>query len=266
MPAPFVGSRVAVTVRKVQPMPSPKARNDPSSDHGRAMSGGVNAVDRAFRILACFREHRETLALRDIAAETGLYPSTVLRLTESLVRAGMMVRLADKNFELGAESMRLGSIYRNHFDFERHVRPVLEELVAETGESASFYRREGDSRVCLYRADSLLAIRDHIREGERLPLSQGAAGHVLTGFATTGSASGDWRSALPVVSLGERDAETAAAAVPVFSGGEGLVGALAVSGPLNRFSAEAVAAMAPKLIRSAARLTARLGGRQYAEP
>lgn len=234
-----------------------------SKENGQEPAGGVEAVDRAFRILACFSERQETLSLTALSAQTGFYPSTILRLCESLQRAGFLVRLADKSFALGAETIRLGSLYRRRFHLERHVRPVLSQLVERTGESASYFRREGASRVCLFRVDSPFPIRDHIEEGDVLALDKGAAGHVLTEFADPTADISKLLSALPLFSFGERHAETAAAAVPVFSGQDGLIGALSLSGPLNRFTEDALATMKIALKQAGAALSATLGGHQY---
>ncbi|WP_352508349.1 MULTISPECIES: helix-turn-helix domain-containing protein [unclassified Mesorhizobium] len=75
-------------------------------------AGGVEAVDRALSILGCFTERDEGLSLAEISSRTGLYKSTILRLTESLVRSGYIVRMADKRFAAGPTPMILGSFYR----------------------------------------------------------------------------------------------------------------------------------------------------------
>lgn len=229
-----------------------------------AKSGGVDAVDRALSLLACFGDGETALSLHELSERTTLYKSTILRLATSLERAGYLVRMADKTFALGPELMRLGMLYQRGFRLDRHVRPVLRELVRETGESASFFRREGPVRICLFREDSSLPIRDHIREGDALALDKGAAGHVLTFFSSTrldADARATLMARLPLVSYGERDAETAAASVPVFAGNRQLAGALTVSGPRTRFTPEKVEGMGQALIAAGRELTAILGGK-----
>lgn len=219
-------------------------------------SGGVDAVDRALAILATFAAGREQQTLAQLAAETGLYKSTILRLARSLELAGYLHRNASGQFSLGPQPLRLAAIYRRGLRLEDRVRPVLRSLVDETGESASFFRPEGESRLCLFREETRRAIRDHILEGDLLPLDKGAAGHVIRQARLATSAS----AIAPVVSRGERDPEIAALAAPVF-GEEGLAGALTLSGPVGRFDDERVAAMTGRLIQQAQSLTAMLGGR-----
>ncbi len=65
---------------------------------------------------------------------------------------------------------------------------------------------------------------------------------------------------LPILSFGERESETTAAAVPVFSQRDGLIGALTLSGPMTRFTPERVEAMKALLLTAGRRLSEALGG------
>jgi DNA-binding IclR family transcriptional regulator len=218
---------------------------------------GVASVERAVSILAAFERGTGTLTLNDLAGTTGLYKSTILRLIASLERHGCIVRLSDGRYQLGARIFHWGNVYLRSLRLEDHVVPALERLVQSTGESASFYTRHGDQRLCLYRHDSPRSVRDHVRAGDLLPLDRGAAGRVLREY----SESEGKRPRVHVVSsLGERDSETAALAIPVFGATEALKGALSVSGPLARFTDASVATIAKAITEVARGLTERLGG------
>jgi DNA-binding IclR family transcriptional regulator len=222
---------------------------------------GVAAVDRALQVLAAFRDGDTALELSDLAARTGLYKSTILRLCASLERHGYLRRLASGAFRLGPAPLRLGHLYQQSFRLDDVIRPALAALAARSGESASFYVREGSVRVCLFRADSPHTVRDHVREGAQLPLERGAAGKVLLAFGgARGRVFARIRRRLLAVSHGERDPETAAVACPVFDAHGALAGALALSGPRYRFTRSAVASMTGLLLRTAADLTVALGG------
>ena len=224
---------------------------------------GVDAVNRALSILSCFTDRDERLNLTEIAKRTGLYKSTVLRLIESLELQGFLVR-HDRGYSLGAELMRLGSLYARQFRLEDRVRPLLNRLVEETGESASFYRREGQRRICLFRRDSPLAIREHVREGDILSLDKGAGGRVLKTFP--GKSPDEWRRMvgdLPYVAYGERDNETGSAAVPIFGLDDELIGAITVSGPMSRFTPDRVERIRAAVMAVGRELSQTLGGRMY---
>jgi DNA-binding IclR family transcriptional regulator len=219
--------------------------------------GGVAAVDRALSILVAFEPDGTPQALNEIAAKTGMYKSTILRLMISLERYNCVLRLADGRYQLGPSLFHWGNIYRRSLKLEDHVVPVLQQLVQLTGESASFYARQGGQRLCLFRQDSLKSVRDHVRAGDLLPLDRGAAGRVLREYADVQSES---KRVHVVSSLGERDGETGALAIPVFGASQILMGALSVSGPVARFTEETMALITKSLIEAARQLTGRIGG------
>jgi DNA-binding IclR family transcriptional regulator len=68
---------------------------------------GVAAVDRAMLILSAFREDDAPLSLALLARRTGLYKSTILRLLQSLLRGGYVVRLPEGSYVVGPEPLRL---------------------------------------------------------------------------------------------------------------------------------------------------------------
>jgi len=227
--------------------------------------GGVEAVDRALSILKAFRDGEDRLSLAQIAQRTGFYKSTILRLAVSLERQGFLARLADKSFAPGSELLRLGGLYQRSLKLEDRVRPALRRLLEKTGESASFFVRQGEQRLCLFREDSGHAVRDHVVEGEFLGIGRGAAGHIIRRFAPALTQRGELdqqMSELPIFSFGERVAEVAAGAVPVFwlrDNRMGLAGALTLSGPISRFTDSACQAMRQPLLEEGARLSRELG-------
>jgi DNA-binding IclR family transcriptional regulator len=226
-----------------------------------AKTNGVQAVNRALMILDVFESGDGPLPLAELAQRTGFYKSTLLRLAASLEEHGYLRRLSDGRFMLGPSLMRLGQLYRDSFNLEDYVRPVLRQLVNDTGESATLHVREGDTRIVLYRVDSRHAIRDHTHEGDHLALDRGAAGHVLSAFTEPNAARYEAiRAELAVTSYGERDSETAAVAAPVFETEQRLVGAISLSGPVTRFDDAKVARMKDTLLRATRDLTVVLGG------
>ena len=215
----------------------------------------VEAVERALTILNAFAADKPELTLAELAAATGFYKSTILRLAGSLERFGYLIRREDGTFRLGSSPWRLGSIYRHQFNLGDAIRPELRRLAEATGETASFYVREKDVRVCLFRHNSLQAARHHLDEGAQLPMDAGASAHVLLAFS--GTKSGKAKSVQEqgyAVSLGERDPHVAAVAVPVFDIAHRFRGALATSGLITRFDEKKRRAALTELQTSAHRL------------
>lgn len=219
----------------------------------------VSAVERALDILNAFQPGEPCVSLHELSVRTGLYKSTLLRQLGTLIRYHCVTRLANGQYQLGACVLNWAHVYTSSLNLDQHVPPALDGLVAATGEGASFFIRDGDMRVCLYRSDSHRELRDHVRQGELLPLEKGAAGRVLLKYAKIDAATPP-----PEVffSMGEREAEIAALAAPVFNS-EGLKGAVALSGPATRFHEENVARWKPLLLETARSLSLTLGGPQY---
>jgi DNA-binding IclR family transcriptional regulator len=226
-----------------------------------AVEGGVAAVERALSILDAFSERDQRLTLADLAKRTGLYKSTLLRLSKSLEKRGYLLRSEEGLYRLGSKLFYLGSLYQRHFRLAEFVPPVLRQIAEEVHEGASFYVRDGDKRVCLHRVDAVRAVRDSIHEGDRLPISVGAAGHIIGAFSNTLGARYDRiRKDMYAASFGERDPETGAVACPVFGLEQGFAGALSVSGPKYRIEALGVDRIVPVLFKYARGLTQVLGG------
>ncbi len=223
-------------------------------------AGGVAAVERALAILGAFRASDTSLTLNEIALRTGMYKSTILRLIATLVQQHCMVRLDDGSYQLGSMLLHWGGLYQAALRLDDHVPPILRRLVQETQEGASFFTREGNLRVCLFRVDPQRSVRDHIRTGDLLPLDRGAAGRVLASFDRTLTPPEKFPAQPYIVTVGEREPDIAAVAAPVFGPWDSLRGALAISGPAARFSSTLVPGMTQAVLKAAAELTRRLGG------
>lgn len=221
----------------------------------------VEAVERALTLLEAFADGAARLSLAELAVRSGLYPSTVLRLAASLDRFGYLHRGTDGQFRLGASLLRLGTRYRNSFNLADYVRPALAELAEATAETAAFYIREGEQRICLYRHSTWRPLRHHVEEGSVLPLQRGASGRVLVAFTDGQDATSDTiRRDRICTSLGEREPDAFAVAAPVFGAGGSFLGALGVVGPRTRYDPQVAATLGGQVRQAAERLSRRIGG------
>jgi len=225
--------------------------------------GGVEAVERALRLLEAFVGAGTWLELRELAARSGLNKATILRIARSLEAYGHLRRDAQGRYALGPGLWRLGSIYRQSFDLGDLIRPILQELVEATQETAAFYVRVGDARVCLYRRNSPRPARHVVEEGNQLPLDVGSGGHILTAFAgARGERYEQIRRDGYCVSRGERDPDVVGIGAPVFGGDGELVGALLLSGLTSRFGEDQVKRYVALVVDAAKRLSEALGSQR----
>jgi DNA-binding IclR family transcriptional regulator len=223
--------------------------------------GGVAALERALTVLRVLESSDAPITLAELSRTTGLYKSTILRLMTSLERNGYAMKLQDGRYDLGVIAFRLGIAYERKNRLRASVAPVLRRLVAQGTESASFHiRQDAAQRLCLLREDSHHSTLDRVTAGDVFPLHSGAAGHVLLAFAgATGKRYDDIRAFGWTLSLGERDPACAGVAAPVF-GPEGILGALSLSGPRERFREKEIRKMRDILSIHAGHLTTLLAG------
>jgi DNA-binding IclR family transcriptional regulator len=245
--------------------------------------GGVAAVDKALAVLMAFRPGESGLSLTELAARTGLYKSAVLRLLASLAHAGLVQRQGDTGWRpaptgerpagdaagapmgrgprgraggadwaLGPAVLHLHRLYADQNPQAQRRVAALQALVHTTGESAAFYVLHGPAphrtRLCLHRVDSPHPIRDHLREGDVLPLDRGTGGHVLVAFSPPGRCAVPESADLQGVRaqghcarVGDRLAEVAGISAPVFGASGALVGALTLTMPAHRYTVDAIA-------------------------
>lgn len=243
----------------------------PSLADGHAAPGGAAAVDRALTLLRAFRSGDTALTLAELATRTQLYKSTSLRLLASLEHAQLLQRLPDGRYALGQEVARLHGVYAQSFSLERVVLPVLERLVADTGESAAYHVLQGQPphtvRLCLYRVDSPHPVRDHLRAGDVLPADKGTGALVLMAYTPIpASTKGTFSLRKDAISerirrdghycaVGERLPGVAGISAPVFRAGGGVAGAITLTMPAHRHDTRHVA----PVMAAAQALSAALG-------
>ncbi len=199
----------------------------------------------------------EPASLAELVARTELPRATAHRLATALEAHRLLRRTPAGTWAPGPALAELG---RGGADLAELVGRHLAALRDATGESAQFYVRDGGSRICIAAAERSSGLRDTVPVGARLPLTAGSAAHALLAFgpAEEGSAllpaaSFTARTLLDVRrrgwahSVAEREAGVASLSAPVRDGAGGLLGAVSISGPVERLgrrpSPEVVAAV-----------------------
>jgi DNA-binding IclR family transcriptional regulator len=193
-------------------------------------------------ILRAVAEEPATLA--DLVARTGLPRATTHRLAVALEGHRLVERTESGVWTTGAG---LRELARSGPDLAELAERHLVTLRDISGESAQFYVRDGASRVCVAAAERAHGLRDTVPVGARLPLTAGSAAHALLAFAPADevtpllpSASFTARTLLDVRrrgwahSVAEREAGVASLSAPVRDGAGGVLGAVSISGPVER--------------------------------
>ena len=223
---------------------------------GPPAGASMTSIAAACALLDTLAALREPARLTELVQATGRPKSSTLRLLTSLVHGGLLTRGPDGRFSPGPLVTRLATLRDSWDALARRVRPELARLARRTRESAGFSVRDGAARLLLARVHSPESVRDHLEEGARLPLTRGAAGEALLAFDAD-RPRGHLREVRArgwAASFGARDPNVAAVAVPLLDRGGRLLGALSVSGPITRVTADRVPAIVAALEASRERL------------
>jgi DNA-binding IclR family transcriptional regulator len=202
----------------------------------------VAVLDKAVAILRAVADAPATLA--ELVERTGLPRATAHRLAVAL-EGHRLVRRTDSG--AWAPGPALAELGRAGADLAELAGRHLVALRDASGESAQFYVRDGASRVCVAAAERTSGLRDTVPVGARLPLTAGSAAHALLAFAPADevtrllpNASFTARTLLEVRrrgwahSVAEREPGVASLSAPVRDGGGAVLGAVSISGPVER--------------------------------
>ncbi|WP_269801738.1 IclR family transcriptional regulator [Blastococcus atacamensis] len=208
---------------------------------------------------------QEPATLAELVTRTGLPRATAHRLAVAL-EGHRLVRRTDGGSwapgpalaELGRATADIGEIAGRH----------LVTLRDATGESAQFYVRDGATRVCVAAAERTSGLRDTVPVGARLPMTAGSAAHALLAFMPADevtrllpSASFTARTLLDVRrrgwahSVAEREAGVASLSAPVRDATGAVLGAVSISGPVERLGRRPAAEVIGAVLDAAAAIS-----------
>ena len=140
----------------------------------------IEALRRAFDILAAFSHERPSLTLAEIVRAVQLPKTTTFRVLSSLVERGYCEwdQQAAK-YSLGFELLRLADIRRRQTNVHDVAAPLMREIRNAVNETVILSVRAGDSRVHIDFVEGLHAMRRMADLGVPAPLYAGAASKVL---------------------------------------------------------------------------------------
>ncbi len=146
---------------------------------------GTQAALRAIRLLKVFSPERPQMALKEICETLGLKRTTTHRLLAALESETLIERdPLSGRYRLGAGVMALGAQAFRSSDMRESLRPVIEELARETGETATLEILVDRQTMILDEAPGshMVSASGHI--GTRWPLHATATGKIMLAFAS----------------------------------------------------------------------------------
>lgn len=244
----------------------------------------ILVLGKVSEILNCFSIESPEPTLQQIARTTGLPPSTCQRLVQNMVREGFLDRDGDR-YRIGLRLVQWAAPGTLGLDVVRLVRPIVQELRDETGETACLYMRDGAYRTVVAVAETRHVVMRPFLVGQVMPIHAGAPGKVFLAFDPgarealhgteltryTPSTPQSWaqldeqaelaRTQGYFAAFGERNSDVGSISAPVFRYDGQLAAVLGLGFPIQRVSPNDVERLGPIVAAAAKRASAALGYR-----
>jgi DNA-binding IclR family transcriptional regulator len=140
----------------------------------------VQVLDRAVGILQAVADAPTDLGAAEVAQRLSLHKSTIHRLLASLERYGYIRRQpATGKYGLGLKLFELGSRAVARLNVHGYAQPLLDELVAVTGETAHLAVMDRGQMVSVVIAESPRTVRTPATVGRSTPMHCTAVGKAM---------------------------------------------------------------------------------------
>lgn len=246
----------------------------------------IQSVVHALDLLEEFRGSSNELGVTDLSNRLNLHKNNVFRLLATLETKGYIEQnKQSENYRLGLKALQLGQVYIRQSGFLQQAHPVLEQLVAASGETAYVGAIKGNEAVYLDAVESTQTVRIVNRIGQQVPVYATAIGKAQAAFLseeeldrllpdelmpytpTTVTDKRELKKALKKIEAQglavdneefERDVRCIAA--PVHDYTRKVIGAISISAPAYRMGEERIRKeIIPLLVQGAETLSRRLG-------
>lgn len=235
---------------------------------GKPAERKVAAVSRAMVVLEAFLRTPE-LGTNEIARRTRINASTVSRILATLAE-GDLVSFNEETgrYRLGSRFMVYGNLVHSRLDTRQALRPLLETVARQTGETATLSAPSSPDAVTIdfvQAPGSVVSVAElgrpsiaHATAAGKVGLAFGDAAlppgrlvrftnRTITDRGRLEAELGEVRRQGYARAEGEREPDLNAIAAPVFGVGGRLVAIAGVQGPSSRFDSRAIAEAADRL-------------------
>lgn len=169
------------------PIPSAAAPSGPQRKRGRppqtvggSAPGAVQSLGRALDLMEAVAMAEQGAGLSELAKATGLAPSTAHRLLKTLQQRRYVSHDAERGlWFVGVQSFTVGAAFLRTRNVVAAARPVMRQLMEESGESVSLAVLDGADAVYLAQIECRAMMRALARPGGRAPLHCSGVGKAL---------------------------------------------------------------------------------------
>jgi DNA-binding IclR family transcriptional regulator len=194
----------------------------------------VRAVERAVDILQSFSADQPLMSVVELQKRVRLSRPTLYRLLDTLAGKGLIRPVgAPQRYTLDHGVAKLAHVWFSNIDAGQVARPLIEQLWAETNETAALFVLRGDRRLCVMELASRQALAISRGVGETEHIARGASGKAILAFMPPADAERLTRTAPREVDRKRlaRDLARVRDTGHAISHGEVFVGALAIAAP-----------------------------------
>ncbi|RBP40623.1 IclR family transcriptional regulator [Garciella nitratireducens] len=212
----------------------------------------MRSLVRALNLLDLFMEYKTELSISEISEKMHLSTSTVYRFVTTLSNHEYLIKnQMNKKYFIGPKLIKLGMIGIKSMEvgIRDYARPFLDKIFTKYNETVSLYTLNEYSRVCIDVRESTNQLRDVVKIGGSVPLSDGGIGNLFLAYMDKENL----KKILPdinkdleskfkkirknqyLISQGERIVGIKAIALPIFDSHNKVNYAITLSGPKERF-------------------------------
>ncbi|MFO1349776.1 MAG: IclR family transcriptional regulator C-terminal domain-containing protein [Gammaproteobacteria bacterium] len=269
--------------------PAAKRRGRTPGAKNKAAIGQSQSLIRGMTLLERLAEAERGINLSDLAQQVGLAPSTTHRLLNTLEQKRFVHHDEDLGrWFIGVKAFSVGNAFLHHRDFVAAARPWMHRLMEQAGETVNLGILDDGEAVFLAQVECREMMRMIVQMGSRAPLHASGVGKALLAAmsetqvthilhrrglarftANTLDTPAKLRAALADVRrLGyayddeEHAVGLRCVAATLYDEHGAPLAAISVSGPKARILDERIPELGAMVARSAAAITASLGGHQ----
>ncbi|WP_422021440.1 HTH-type transcriptional regulator BhcR [Roseibium sp.] len=268
-----------------------KARGRPRAWDDKSGQNTIKSLDRAMAVF----EHLSTqsgVSLSALSDQTGESTATLYRILFTLETRGLVeLDQAQQLWHIGPAAFIVGARFLRRTSLVERARPILRELMEETGETANLGIQKGDQVLFVSQVETHASIRAFFPPGSLSPLHASGIGKALLAFMPDTQCEKILKSskrerftsytlcdaALLKADLAqaqtrgysidgeEKNLGMRCIAAPVFNHYGEIAAGLSISGPTSRVTEDKIQSFGSAVMSAARRLTSALGGEPLIE-
>lgn len=244
-----------------------------------------NTLLRGLQVLELLSRSERPLTLTQIATELGIVKSNVHRLMQGLTEMRYVLRHEDSGaYAASIKLWELGSAVLSKLDLRRHAERQMDALLEQTGESVHLSVLDGNEVVYVHKVESLNPVRAYTQIGGRVPAHCVATGKAQLAYRSPDALADIAHSLVAhtrhtiveparflremkkirdtgyAVNRGEWRDTVWGVAAPILGSRGFVIGAIGISGPVERLRKRNLAACAETVVAAATAVSHALGG------